>query len=128
MLCFLDTNVCVDLLRGKSRGKQLPPYDRCRLSTVVVAELWAGVYKSADPIRNRASLTALLELFDIETFDEDASHHYGEIRAELEATGTVIGPLDLLIAGHARSKGAVLLTANIKEFQRVSGLQCVAWA
>lgn len=127
MLHFLDTNVCIDLLRGKVRGRKLPGYAQCRLSSVVVAELWTGVHKSADPEKPRRSLTAFLDLFEVLPFDEEAARHYGEIRAHLEASGTRIGPLDQLIASQARSQGAALLTANLREFQRVPGLKCHAW-
>jgi tRNA(fMet)-specific endonuclease VapC len=127
MLSFLDTNVCIDLLRGKVRGRRLPGYAQCRLSSIVVAELWTGVYKSHDPEKHRKSLTAFLELFEIVPFDEKAAQHYGEIRAHLETSGTPIGPLDQLIASQARSQGASLLTANLREFQRVPGLKCQAW-
>lgn len=127
MLTFLDTNVCIDLLRGKVRGLRLPGYPQCRLSSIVVAELWAGVCKSQDPDRHRRTLTAFLELFEVVPFDDEAARHYGEIRAHLESAGRPIGPLDQLIAGQVRSRAATLLTANLREFQRVPGLKCMAW-
>lgn len=127
MLSFLDTNVCIDLLRGKVRGRRLPGYAQCRLSSIVVAELWTGAHKSNDPVKHSKSLSAFLELFEILPFDEKAAQHYGEIRAHLETSGTPIGPLDQLIAGQARSRRAALLTANLREFQRVPGLKCQAW-
>ena len=60
-------------------------------------------------------------------FTEAAARSYGEIRADLERKGTLIGPLDLLIAAHARSLGATLITLNAREFKRVKGLQVQAW-
>lgn len=125
--CLLDTNVCIDLLRGKVRGRRLPAYDQCRLPAVVVAELWTGANKSAEPDAHRRSLAAFLELFAIAPFDAAAARHYGEIRAHLEKAGTPIGPLDQLIAAQARSLDAILLTANLREFRRVPGLKCQAW-
>lgn len=123
----LDTNVCIDLLRGKSRGGKLPPFAQCQLSAVVAAELWTGVGKSVDPAAARTKLETFLGLFSILPFDTPAAEAYGEIRAHLEQAGTPIGPIDLLIAAHARSVGATLLTANLKEFRRVPGLSSQAW-
>jgi tRNA(fMet)-specific endonuclease VapC len=74
-----------------------------------------------------ARLEAVLALFPIPEFTLDAALHYAEIRAALEATGKLIGPLDLLIAAQARSLGAVLVTANSREFKRVKGLKIQAW-
>jgi tRNA(fMet)-specific endonuclease VapC len=60
-------------------------------------------------------------------FDEEAADHAAEIRAALERQGEVIGAYDLLIAGHARSRGLALITGNLKEFRRVDGLRCEDW-
>jgi len=65
------------------------------------------------------ALVALLEVLD---FDSKAADHYGQIRAELEKQGTPIGPYDLMIAAHARAKGLILVTNNVREFERVAGL------
>jgi tRNA(fMet)-specific endonuclease VapC len=127
MEVLLDTNVCIDLLRGRARGRRLPRAAACGLSTVVVAELWVGAAKAAAPATQREAVQAFIDLFPRLAFDDEAARHYGDIRAQLEARGTPIGPLDLLIAAHARSLGATLLTANLAEFRRVPGLQCAAW-
>ena len=60
-------------------------------------------------------------------FDADAVAHAGEIRADLERRGTTIGSYDVLIAGHARSRGLVVVTGNLDEFRRVEGLRCEDW-
>ena len=124
---LLDTNVCIDLLRGRTRGRRLPAFADCRLSAVVVAELWTGASKAAESEAQRRTVAALVDLFEIVPFDANAAIHYGEIRAHLEAAGTPIGPVDLLIAAQARSLGATLLTANLREFRRVPRLKCQAW-
>lgn len=122
---FLDTNVCIELLRGKAGPRKLPA--DCKLSALVAAELWTGAHKAADPTRARLKLEALFELFEIVPFDAEAARHYGEIRAQLEKSGNPIGSIDQIIAAHARSAGATLLTANLREFKRVPGLTCHAW-
>jgi tRNA(fMet)-specific endonuclease VapC len=123
----LDTNVCIDLIRGRSRGGRLPPFEHCKLSAVVVSELWTGVSKSPDPAVTKLKLQTYLGLFTIVPFDANAAETYGEIRAQLEKAGTPIGAMDLLIAAHAKSAGATLLTSNLKEFRRVPGLSSQAW-
>lgn len=124
---LLDTNVCIDLLRGRAKGRNLPPLARCRLPAVVAAELWTGVHKSAEPAAQARALTTFLGFFDIVPFDAGTAQAYGEIRAQLESTGAPIGPLDQLIAAQARHAGATLVTANLREFRRVPGLVCLAW-
>ena len=126
-LCFLDTDVCVDLLRNRVRGRRLPGFAQCRLSSVVVAELWAGASKAADPTVQGVKLAGLLDALEQLPFGAEAARHYGSIRAALEQAGTPIGPLDQLIAAHSRSADATLLTANLREFKRVPGLKCQAW-
>jgi len=123
----LDTNVCIDLLRGRARGRRLPEVRDCVLSSVVAAELWVGAEKAVDPAGQRQAVGAFIDLFRRVPFDDSAARHYGEIRAHLEKRGTPIGPLDLLIAAHARSLEATLLTSNLAEFRRVPGLKCAAW-
>ncbi len=124
----LDASVCIELLRAQSPIASLRvPLSECVLSSVVEAELWVGVYKHANPAARRADLSEFLDLFSILAFDSAAAHHYGEIRAELEKQGRKIGPNDLLIAAHARSMDATLVTANAGEFRRVKGLKVLAW-
>jgi tRNA(fMet)-specific endonuclease VapC len=101
--------------------------DDVAISSIVAAELEVGVRKSVRPENQRARLVFLFARLRIESFDESAAQHYGEIRAELEKKGISIGPLDLLIAAHARSLGATLITANVGEFKRVKGLKVLAW-
>jgi tRNA(fMet)-specific endonuclease VapC len=124
---MLDSSVCVPILRGKSSIKDLPLPVETEVSSIVAAELWAGVYKLGQAHRQFASLTDFFEIFVVIEFLVEAARHYGEIRAELEGKGMSIGPLDLLIAAHARSLGATLITANVGEFKRVKGLKVLAW-
>jgi len=86
-----------------------------------------GIHKFFRPEIQRARLDLLYSRLRIEAFDESAARHYGEIRSELEKKGMSIGPLVLLIAAHARSLGATLITANVGEFKRVKGLKVLAW-
>jgi len=123
----LDSSVCIAILRGRSAIRDLPAEGQTVISSVVAAELWTGACKSGESHPQYALVVKFVESFPILDFSSDAAQHYGEIRTDLEAKGTIIGPLDLLIAAHARSLGATLITANIGEFKRVKGLKVLAW-
>ena len=127
MLHVLDTSVCVSLLRGRSASSALPPSESCVVSVITAAELEVGILLSARPREQRAAVEALLACFTILPFGVSAVADYGEIRVELERKGTRIGPLDLLIAAHARSLRAAVITGNVDEFRRVKALKVVAW-
>lgn len=107
---------------------KLPPLVDCGIPVIVAAELWTGVKKNlATHPQHAGRLTRFLEHFKVVDFTLDAALHYAEIRADLEAKGTPIGPLDLLIAAQARSVDATLVTGNAGEFRRVNGLKLLAW-
>lgn len=127
---MLDTNVCVRALRDKPKGFR----DRFRsetgslaISTIVLFELHHGVVKSQQPKLHREELEAFLARLIILPFDGEAAEHAGHIKAVLEGKGQIIGPNDILIAGHARSLGLKLITGNLGEFTRVEGLCCEDW-
>ena len=124
---MLETSVCVALLRGRVGSARLPDVSECMLSVITVAELEVGIRRSVRPTEQRNAVRALTGLFDVLPWDLETTHHYGEIRVDLEKRGLVIGPLDVLIAAHARRLGATLLTGNYREFQRIQGLACLDW-
>ena len=123
---MLDTSACIQVLRGKAPFDALPACKDTALSSVVAAELWTGVEKSDRPDK-ATSLDLFLGLITVVDFGVEDARHYARIRADLERKGTPIGPLDLLIAAHARNLGATLITRNTREFKRVKGLKVQAW-
>jgi tRNA(fMet)-specific endonuclease VapC len=123
---LLDSSVCVFVLRGRAPLSRLPSREEIAVSSIVAAELFAGIEKSNRP-SDAVRLNEFFELFTVLEFDRVAATVYGKIRADLESKGTVIGPLDLLIAAHALSLGAAIVTGNVREFKRVKGLKVVAW-
>ena len=125
-LFMLDTSVCVSLIRGRAVGT-LPALDRCVVSVITAAELEIGVVRSNRPAQQRAAVAGLLAQLRVLPFEVEAVRFYGETRVDLERRGTPIGPLDLLIAAHARSLGATLVTGNVGEFRRVDGLNVLPW-
>ena len=96
------------------------------MSSITVAELEFGVAKRASA-RNQAALKQFLEPLAIANFDRAAASACGRLRAQLEAAGTPIGPLDTQIAAQALTLGITLVSNNLCEFQRVPGLRLVNW-
>lgn len=131
MRFMLDTNICKYLIKQQSEMlvNRLRTYrtGEVGLSTITVAELQYGVAKSTNKERNQAALQAFFLPLDIAEFSVEAAVAYGRIRAELQAVGQSIGPLDTLIAAHALSLDATLVTNNTREFERVRGLRVEDW-
>ena len=131
MRYMLDTNICIYAIKHKPeqvfmRLQEHDPIDIC-ISSVTYAELVHGVEKSKAIERNRVALALLLANIEIMNFDSLAAESYGKIRADLEKEGTPIGPLDMMIAGHAKALGYTVVTNNTKEFERVKGLTLENW-
>jgi len=128
---LLDTNHCIFLINHKypQVGRRLArqKVGAVAVSTITTAELWHGVENSTRKEQNQAALGKFLLPLEVLPFDEKAAQAYGNIRCQLERMGKVIGAMDLLIAAHAVSSGAVLVSQNLREFQRVPGLKLEDW-
>ena len=129
MRYLLDTNACIALLNDTSpplreRLRRLSPAE-IGLPAPVAYELYYGAYKSRHAGRNLGLLDRLE--FEIMPFDAGDARAAGAVRSELEAAGLPIGPYDLLIAGQARARNLVLVTANSRDFDRGRGLVCEDW-
>lgn len=128
---ILDTDICIYIIKHKP-ASVFERFRRCAvgeigISSITYSELCHGVAKSANPSKNRSALNGFVAPLEILPYGEQESPDYGELRAELEAGGIVIGPLDMLIASHARSNGLTLVTNNAKEFSRVPRLKIENW-
>jgi len=128
---MLDTNICIYLIKNKptqvkARFEAHHIGELC-LSSITVAELMYGVYKSQHVEQNLRALERFLLPFEIVAFDESGAQHYGAIRAALEKEGRLIGNMDMQIAGHALALDATLVTNNVREFERVAGLRIENW-
>ena len=135
MTYLLDTNACIALIDGapkevRRRFERALKKDATMLvSSVVAFELWYGVAKSQRKEANTQRLGAFLSgPLEWTRFDEDDAREAGRVRAELEIAGKPIGAYDVLIASQARRRGATLVTSNVAEFGRVSGLKWENWA
>ena len=129
-MILLDTNICIYIINAKpptvlARFKQYRLGD-IGLCSVVAAELAFGVAKSGS-VRNRQALEMFLAPLTILPFDAPAVWVYGDLRADMERRGTPIGSLDTMIAAHALSQHALLITNNTREFAKVPGLQLDNW-
>lgn len=127
---MLDTNIVIYVIKHKpvSAAKTFNEHaGQMCISSITLAELWHGVEKSVNAAQNREVLEDFISRLDVISYDEKAASHYGDIRAELERKGQVIGANDLFIAAHARSEGLVLVTNNLREFNRVDGLRTENW-
>jgi tRNA(fMet)-specific endonuclease VapC len=127
---MLDTNVISDLIRnpqGKA-AKRIAKVgeDSICTSIIVAAELRYGCAKSGSK-RLLKAVEDLLGEMSVLPFDVPADAEYGAIRATLETAGMQIGSNDLLIAAHALATGAIMVTANADEFERVRGLDVENW-
>ncbi|WP_297516245.1 type II toxin-antitoxin system VapC family toxin [uncultured Caulobacter sp.] len=130
----LDTNVIIDLIRGR-RPEVRARYDAQILagrplvaSLVVYHELQYGAFVSADPKRRWNATKAVLTDVAIEPLDESDMLAAAMIRSDLKRAGRPIGPYDVLIAGQAANRGWTLATSNFSEFSRVTGLTIEDWS
>ena len=129
MRYLLDTNAVISALNGPAgpvsrRLHAIAPAD-VGVSAIVMHELYFGAFKSQRREHNLALVDALR--FEVLPLDTEDARHAGEIRACLAAQGTPIGAYDILIAGQARARGLVLITRNLREFERVPGLSTENW-
>jgi tRNA(fMet)-specific endonuclease VapC len=131
MQFLLDTNICIYIIKKRppevwQKFQTLLPGD-VGISSITVAELEYGVYKSQNPEKNQLALNQFLIPLEIIPFEEKHTLVYGEIRANLEQQGKIIGALDLLIAAQALAMKVVLVTNNMKEFNRIPNLMVENW-
>lgn len=128
-MILLDSNTIIHYLRGLesvvSRLQTASPRELA-IPTIVAYEIEYGTLKIGST-RRRALVSALLAGLHQVPFDTEAAMESARIRIDLEARGSLIGPIDLLIAGLALSRAAVLVTNNTKEFSRVRGLRLADW-
>jgi tRNA(fMet)-specific endonuclease VapC len=127
---MIDTSVCLRVLRDRPPGLR-PRFNSeaasLAISSITYAELVYGGEKSTRPPETLAEVDRFAARLTVLSFDDRAAAHSANIRAALEKAGTPIGAYDLLIAGHARSLGLVVVTGNVGEFGRAPGLRTEDW-
>jgi tRNA(fMet)-specific endonuclease VapC len=127
---LLDTNIIIYTMKNRpeqvKRRFQKHEGEMC-ISAVTLGELVFGAEYSQQVERNLADIEALVARLEVLPLDSKAAYHFGQIRAALYIMGQPIGPYDMMIAGHARAAGLILVTNNISEFERVPGLLLENW-
>lgn len=127
---MLDANASIRIIRGRQpsiREKFREHAGALAISTIVYYELNYGAANSEQPKLHREKLEDFVSRLEVLPFDDAAADHAADIRFDLSRKGQIIGPMDILIAGHARSLNAKLITGNLREFRRVDGLRCEDW-
>ena len=129
---LLDTNICIYIAKRRppevaARFERLSP-GQVGMSMITYGELLFGAEKSQHPQAATEHLQRFVEWVPALTLPEDSPRHYARIRADLERVGTPIGANDLWIAAHALAANLILVSNNLKEFGRISGLQTENWA
>ena len=128
---LLDTNICIYAINKKpdivlNRIKK-EIRKGIYISTLTVAELEYGVENSSRIESNRIALIKFLSIFNSLAFDDLDAIPYGRLKLKLRKTGSLIGPIDMLLAAQALSKGLIIVTNNTKEFERIDGLIIENW-
>jgi len=128
---LLDTNICIYIAK-RHPPEVLRHFEHLQVGDVVMSlitygELQFGAEKSRISDQVYEKLERLAEMVPVLPLTGKVAKHYGWIRAKLEQAGTPIGANDLWIAAHARSEGLILVSNNIREFKRVSGLKLENW-
>jgi len=127
---MLDTNIVIYVI--KRRPLEIMDIFNANagimvISSITLAEMLHGVEKSAAVARNRLAVENFVSRLTVLRYDDKAAMHYGDIRADLERKGTPIGVNDIHIAAHARSEGLIVVTNNMREFNRINGLMLENW-
>jgi tRNA(fMet)-specific endonuclease VapC len=132
MTYMLDTNICIYIMKKKPEKVIQKFWDELNngicISSSTLAELEYGMKHSSDPMKNELALLGFLAPISVLPFGAAAASEYGEIRNYLRSKGIPIGPMDMLIAAHAKSEEMILVTNNVREFERVPGLEIENWA
>ena len=127
---LLDTNILSDVIKNPKglAAKRMSTLNKDTIYTsiIVASEMRYGIEKKNSPVLTER-VNILLQAINILSLDIDADCFYGKIRATLELQGAMIGANDLLIAAHTLSINAILVTDNIREFERVDGLKIENW-
>jgi tRNA(fMet)-specific endonuclease VapC len=127
---MLDTNICIFTIKNKPRevcDTFKYHHGQICISSITLMELIYGAEKSANKKKNLDIIEGFSARLEVLTYDVSAAQHSGQLRAELARNGKSIGPYDQMIAGHARSKGLIIVTNNLREFERIPGLRSVDW-
>ena len=126
----LDTNTVAYFFRREGRVAVrllATPPDQVAVPAIVAYELRFGLARLGNATRRIEQLEQFLSTIRVMPFDDAVARLAASVRVSLERAGHPIGPLDILIAATALSAAGTLITRNVSEFERVSGLQVENW-
>ena len=130
-MIMLDTNICIYILKERPSSvlKAFEQEDDIFISTIVYAELWSGIEKSPSKKRvaRKAELEQFLSMIKVLPWDDKAGREYAILHTQLKNAGMMIGNMNLLIASHAKILNMILATNNVREFEKIEGLQIINW-
>ena len=127
---MLDASICIYVIKNRPpalRERFHSLADHLCVSSITLGELIYGAGKSSRPMEDLAVVEQFAARLQILPFADKAAAHYGNIRAQLERAGRPAGVYDMMIGGHARSEGLVLVSNNLREFERMDGLRIENW-
>ena len=127
---MLDTNICIYVIKNyppKLRERFNRLAEQLCMSSITLAELLYGAEKSARRLENLQAVEQFSARLEVLAFSPKAAVHFGQIRADVERLGKPVGPLDMLIGAHARAEGLIIVTNNVREFQRLPGVRVENW-
>lgn len=131
MKYLLDTNILIFLMKkGNKRLLQKiesQDFGALAISSITLAELEFGAANSSKPEFNRSIFLGVLSAINVVEFEDNCAYEYGKIRYRLKKNGSPIGPMDMLIAATAMANNLILVTNNVKEFEKVEGLKIQDW-
>lgn len=126
---LLDTNICIHFFRAKfgvTERFEAAKAENCAISEITLAELVYGAENSENPEKNHELVEKLIEIITIlPIFDSIMT--YGKEKARLRKVGTMISDLDLFIGCTAVENDLIMVTENINEFERISGIKLENW-
>jgi tRNA(fMet)-specific endonuclease VapC len=130
MRYMLDSSICIHVIRTyppelQERFNRLA--EQLCISTVTLGELHYGAEKSTRHLENLQAIEHFTARLELLPFTKQAAAHYGQIRAQLDRVGRPAGAYDMMIGGHARSEGLVLVTNNLRVFEPMDGLRVESW-
>jgi len=129
MMFLLDTNICIHFFRGKyNLSEKLfdVGIENCAISEITYAELVFGAENSKNPLKNHQLIESFVkELTILPIFNSII--RYGKEKTRLRKQGKMISDFDLLIACTAIENEMVMVTENVKEFERVSQIEIENW-
>ena len=134
MSLAFDTCILIDILRGRRPEFRDRLLDltatgiSLNLSSLVIHELYQGVFASKDIPGQSFRVATLIDLFKWEAWHAGDALRAASLRVHLKRIGTPIGPMDVLIAGQCLERDWTLVTSNVREFKRVEGLEIQDWS